>query len=301
MAADNTDNEVLRMIDRLPCWAGTTEIVALAGGITNRNYRVTDRSGKQFVVRLGRDIPEHGVMRFHELAAAQAAHAAGLSPEVVYAGEGVLVSRFITGVTFTPELVREPRNLPRIVDLLKVCHREVPRHFRGPALVFWVFQVVRSYLGLLHAKQSNPYDIGLDTLADKCERLERALGPVTMVFGHNDLLAANVIDDGTRLWLIDWDYAGFNSPLFDLANLASNNELSATQEAAVLEQYFGPTEVRAQRRGFLVMKCASLLRETLWGAVSRVTSKLDFDYTAYARDYLARFDRLWAEFEKHDG
>jgi thiamine kinase-like enzyme len=301
MAADNTDNEVLRMIDQLPCWAGTTEIVPLAGGITNRNYRVTDGNGKQFVVRLGRDIPEHGVMRFNELAAAKAAYAAGLSPEVVYAGEGVLVSRFIRGVTFTPELVREPRNLPRIVDLVKLCHREVPRHFQGPALVFWVFQVVRSYLGLLDANHSNPYDIGLDTLAEKCARLEQALGPVPIVFGHNDLLAANVMDDGTRLWLIDWDYAGFNSPLFDLANLASNNELTPAMESAVLERYFGPAEARAQRRGFLVMKCASLLRETLWGAVSRVTSTIDFDYAAYARDYLVRFDRMWVDFEKHDG
>ncbi|HZF14887.1 MAG TPA: choline/ethanolamine kinase family protein [Steroidobacteraceae bacterium] len=298
---NKAEDDVLRAIRQLPCWSAVSEIVPLTGGITNRNYRVTDGGGERYVVRLGRDIPAHGVMRFNELAAAKAAFAAGISPEVIYAGDGVLVSRFIAGETFTPELVREPRNLPRIVDLVKRCHQDIPRHFQGPALIFWAFQVVRSYLALLEANRSNPYDIGLDVLAGYCDRLEQALGPVTIVFGHNDLLAANIMDDGRRLWLIDWDYAGFNSPLFDLANLASNNELTAGMEALVLDRYFGPAEAAAQRRGFLAMKCASLLRETLWGAASRITSSLDFDYTAYARDYLARFDRMWKDFEKSHG
>jgi thiamine kinase-like enzyme len=301
MAAGNTDNEVLRRIGELPCWSGKTEIAPLIGGITNRNYRVTDESGERYVVRLGRDIPEHGVLRFNELAAARAAHAAGISPEVIYAGEGVLVSRFIDGKTFAPEDVREPRNLSRIVDTLKRCHHDIPQHLTGPTLIFWVFQVVRNYLHLLEDRHSNPYDIPLDTLRDKCERLEQALGPVTIVFGHNDLLAANLIDDGERLWLIDWDYAGFNSPLFDLANLASNNELTPELETSLLERYFGPAASAAQRRGFAAMKCASLLRETLWGAVARVTSTIDFDYTAYARDYLERFDRMWTHFEAGNG
>jgi thiamine kinase-like enzyme len=301
MAADNRDNEVLRRIGELPCWSGETEIVPLVGGITNRNYRVTDGTGERYVVRLGRDIPEHGVLRFNELAAARAAHAAGISPEVIYAGEGVLVSRFIDGKTLAPEDVREPRNLSRIVDTLKRCHHDIPQHLTGPTLIFWVFQVVRNYLHLLDDRHSNPYDIPLDTLREKCGRLEQALGPVTIVFGHNDLLAANLIDDGERLWLIDWDYAGFNSPLFDLANLASNNELTPELETELLERYFGPAASAAQRRGFAAMKCASLLRETLWGAVSRVTSTIDFDYTAYARNYLARFDRMWARFEAGRG
>jgi hypothetical protein len=49
------------------------------------------------------------------------------------------------------------------------------------------------------------------------------------------------------------------------------------------------------------MKCASLLREALWGAVSRITSQIDFDYAGYARDYLARFDAMWLGFEKQYG
>ena len=271
------------------------------GGITNRNYRITEAGGRRLVVRLGEDIPEHGVMRFNELAAARAAQAAGISPEVIFAGDGFLVSRFIDGRTFTPVDVRESLNLDRIVELVRRCHHDIPRHFQGPALFFWVFQVIRNYLNLLNARDSNPYDVTLDSLAQKGERLEQALGPVTIVFGHNDLLAANLIDDGQRLWLIDWDYAGFNSPLFDLANLASNNEFTPDLEASLLDSYFGRPASREHCRGFAAMQCASLLRETLWGAVSRLTSTIQFDYSAYAHDYLGRFDRMWQKFEASHG
>ncbi len=289
------------LIHGLPCWPGPIDIAPLTGGITNRNYRVSTRGHGQFVVRIGRDIPEHGVLRFNELAAARAAFAAGISPEVIHAGDGCLVSRFVDGKVYTPAQVRAPANLPRIVDVVRRCHRDVPRYFNGPALIFWVFQVNRQYLRLLEARASNPFDAALASLAAHNEALSAGLGPVDIVFGHNDLLAANLIDDGTRLWLIDWDYAGFNSPLFDLANLASNNELTPAMEDAMLDQYFDGAVSAATRRGFVAMKCASLLREALWGAVSRLTSTLDFDYTHYARDYLERFEPRWRDFEVMHG
>ena len=295
---DQTTNDA---IARLPCWSGSIDIAVLSGGITNRNYAVRCSDGSRYVVRMGRDIPEHGVMRFHELAAARAAHAAGLSPEVVYASDGFLVSRYIEGRTYTLEDVRDERNLGRIVELVRRCHQEVPRHFQGPALIFWVFQVIRNYLQLLEARCANPYPVSLAALAARAERLERALGPVTIVFGHNDLLAGNLMDDGQRLWLIDWDYAGFNSPLFDLANLATNNELTAELATRMLAGYFGKPADAQVRRGFEAMQCASLLRESLWGAVSRLTSSIDFDYDAYSRDYLDRFERRWREFEAGHG
>jgi thiamine kinase-like enzyme len=293
------DRDTLARISELPCWSGKIELTPLIGGITNRNYLVADESSQRFVLRMGRDIPEHGVLRFHELAAARAAHAAGISPEVVFVGDGLLVSRYIDGRTLTPKDVREPRNLERIVRVLQRCHHDIPRHFHGPALIFWVFQVIRNYLSLLGAAHANPFDVTLAVLGEKAERLEETVGAVTIVFGHNDLLAANFIDDGAHLWLIDWDYAGFNSPLFDLANLASNNELTPELETTLLEDYFGAPVAANCRRGFQAMKCASLLREALWSGVSRITSTIDFDYTSYARGYLARFERMWQGFA-HD-
>ncbi len=296
--SENNNDEAIRA---LPCWSGDVEISPLSGGITNRNYRVSERGGRQFVVRIGRDIPEHGVLRFNELAAARAACAVGLTPEVVYAAEGFLVSRFVQGRTLRPEDVRTAGQLERIVELLRRCHQEIPRQLQGPALMFWVFQVIRQYLRELAARGQHPYAVELDDLAEIARRLELAVGPVTIVFGHNDLLAANLIDDGERLWLIDWDYAGFNSPLFDLANLASNNAFTPELESQLLSRYFGADFEPWIARGFAAMQCASLLRESLWGAVSRLTSTIDFDYAGYAREYLQRFERHWQRFQEQRG
>lgn len=279
----------------LTIWNGTVEPEALPGGITNTNFVVADR-GEKFVVRIGDDIPVHGLLRFNELAASRAAFAAGVSPEVVHAEPGVLVLRFVEGRSLAAEDVREPAQLRRIVPLLKRVHEEIPRHLEGAALIFWVFQVLRDYRRSLRqgASRMVPALPRLESVADE---LEAAVGPVRIVFGHNDLLAANFIDAGDRLWLVDWDYAGFNSPLFDLANLASNSEFAENGEKWLLEAYFEePVGDRMWRR-YAAMKCASLLREAMWSMISEIHSTLDFDYVAYTEENMARFERAFSRFK----
>jgi len=201
-------NEIENQVAALACFKDPQEITPLAGGLTNVNVLVTDGDNK-YVVRLGADIPEHGVMRWNELALSTAASRAGLSPNVIHHEPGVLVLDFIDN------------------------------------------------------------------------RLEAATGKIDLVIGHNDLLAANILDDGKQLWLIDWEYGGFNSPLFDLAGLASNNGLSQQQEFAMLTQYFG-TEDSSRWRSYNALKCSSLMRETLWSMTSEIHSKLDEDYASYS-------------------
>ena len=280
----------------LACWSGRVAPEPLTGGITNKNYLVRDR-GERFVVRIGDDIPVHQVMRFNELAASRAAAAVGLSPQVVHSEPGALVFRFIEGKTLAAEDVRPRPMLARILPLIRRCHREMPQHLRGPALIFWVFHIVRDYAATLREGKSR-WIPELPRLLRAAAALEAAIGAIDIVYGHNDLLPANFIDDGTRLWLIDWDYAGFNSPLFDLGNLCSNNEVAPEDEAWLLEAYFERPLDDGLRRRYQTMKCASLLREAMWGMVSEIHSTLDFDYRAYASDYLARFERAHARLER---
>ncbi len=282
-------------IARLACWSGAVEPEPVTGGITNLNFVVDDR-GERFFVRLGDDIPVHGVMRFNELAASRAAHAAGVSPEVVHAEPGALVLRFVEGTTYGEAEVRKAHAEGRIVPMIRRVHREIPKHFQGPALIFWVFQVTRGYANSLRDGGSRATG-ELPRFLEINEALEAAVGPVEIVFGHNDLLAGNFIDDGERLWLVDWDYAGFNSPLFDLANLASNNQFDAAAEDRLLESYFETIADDAMRRRLAAMKCASLLRETMWSMVSEIHLDIDFDYVAYTAENLARFERAWADFK----
>jgi len=267
----------------------------LAGGITNMNFLVRD-AGEKFVVRGGDDIPVHQIMRFNELAASKAAYDTGLSPEVVHAEPGILVLRYVEGRTLTAGDMRDPMRLHKVVPMLKRVHREMPRHLRGPLLAFWVFHAIRDYAHTLKDIGSR-YASRLPDLLDVAENLELAVGPVDVVFGHNDLLPGNFVEGGGRLWLIDWDYAGFNTPLFDLANLASNAGFGRDEELALLTMYFGrPPEPRLLN-SFDAMKCASLLREAMWSMVSEIVSRIDFDYAAYTADYMDRFARALSAFE----
>ena len=280
-------------IHALGIWNGPIDISAITGGITNRNYLVRDGALKR-VVRLGDDIPVHHISRSNELAASKAAHAAGLSPAVIHHAPGVLVLDYIDARALTPEDLRDAGTLERVIPLVRACHHDIAREFRGSATIFWVFHVVRDYIATLDAAGS-PYHQLFSDLLTKAERLEQAAGPFEIAFGHNDMLAANFLDDGKRLWLIDWDYAGFNTPLFDLGGLASNNEFSEDAERAMLEAYYqAPLTLDLWRR-YRAMKCASLLREMLWSMVSEIHSTIDFDYAAYTAENRARFERAYAE------
>ncbi|MEM7268156.1 MAG: phosphotransferase [Pseudomonadota bacterium] len=279
----------------LPCWTAPESAELLGGGITNVNVQLRD-GGREFVVRLGADIPVHGVMRWNELAISRAAQAAGVAPAVHYAEPGALALDFIAGRTFSEADVRDDANLHRIIALLKSAHRGVQHHLRGPALTFWVFHVLRDYAATLR-RDSSRHVGRLTDLLETAAILEEAVGPIDLVLGHNDLLAGNLIDDGERLWLIDWEYAGFNSPLFDLGGLATNNGLSEAQELAMLEQYFD-APAAPRWRAYSAMKCASLLRETMWSMTSEIHSELDFDYAAYTEENLARFEAALADFRQ---
>lgn len=286
--------EAMARVQALTCWSGKIQPEIIKGGITNANFLVED-GGRRYFVRIGDDIPVHGVMRFNELAASRAAAACGLSPNVVHAEPGALVFEFVDGKTLRAEDVRRPEMLTRILPLIRKCHREMPLHVTGPALIFWVFHVLRDYGHSLAVGQSR-HIAALPRLLGISAELENAVGPVEIVYGHNDLLPTNFIDADARLWLIDWDYAGFNSPLFDLANLCSNNEVPEADETRLLEAYFERAADTDLLRRYHAMKCASLLREAMWSMISEIHSTLDFDYPAYTAENLARFEHALGDF-----
>jgi len=270
----------MRPIDRvlgLKIWQGEAVAEPLGGGITNVNFRVRDGRG-QVVVRVGDDIPVHQIMRFNELAASRAAFLAGVSPQVLHHEPGILVIDFIEGRTMTAADLRDGALDLALGQVIRT-HREIPRYLRGPSLTFWVFQVIRDYALTLTDGSSRHLE-ALPELLARAEALEEAVGRIEMVFGHNDLLPANFLHDGSRMWLIDWDYAGWGSPLFDLGGLAANAGLSTTQEEAMLTRYFGALDRHLMRR-YGAMKAAAALREAMWSMVSEIHSELEFDYAAY--------------------
>ena len=281
-------------VRRLPIWRGPVELSPLGGGMTNQNFLV-ECGGRRSVVRLGDDIPEHGIVRAFEVAASRAAHAAGIAPAVLHAEPGALVIDFIEGRTLAAEDVRDRRLRERLVGLLRSAHSDVARHLRGAAPMFWVFHVVSDYAHTLNEARSRHASRVGDFL-ERAALLEKAVGPIEVVFGHNDLLPANIIDDGSKLWLLDWEYAGFNSPLFDLGGLASNSDLAPDMAEALLETYLGRPIDDGLRLKAAAMTAASLLRETMWSMVSEIKSRVAHDFAGYTATNLARFEAAYSRF-----
>jgi len=284
----------MRRIAGLPLWRGKIRAESLPGGLSNRNFVVRD-GGDAYVARLvGGDDPAHGIVRAREIAVSQAAHRAGIAPELVHAEPGLLVLRLIEGRTLTAAEVAAPVMLRRIAALLRRCHGEVAAHLRGPAPCFWVFHALRDYLAALAARGVPPEPI--ERLRGIAAALEAAVGPIRLALTHNDLMPGNLIDDGARLWLIDWEYAGFGAPLFDLASLAVDNALDAAAQETLLAAYYRRAPSAALRRRFAAMRIAAALREALWARVQEMHATLDFDYAGYAEAHEARFEADYAAF-----
>ncbi len=273
-------------IKSLPIWKNIENIEPLEGGITNLNFLVSD-SGSKSVVRLGSDIPEHLVYRSNEIIVSEAAYQIGVSPKLIYNEPGVLVLEFIESKTLEPKTVRE--NLNKIVPIIRKIHDEIPNKLSGQPQIFWVFYVIKYYSNYLLNNNSSHISL-IPSLLKKAEKLEKLSSPREIVFGHNDLLAANFLDDGYKIWVVDWEYGGFNDPLFDIGGLSSNNDLDENLENEVLEIYFKEKPSKDLIIKYNAMKTASLLRETMWSMVSEITSKIEFNYAEYTSDNLKKFE-----------
>ncbi len=283
------DNNTTQFISSLKFWENSIEIEPVIGGITNQNFIVTDGSIKYFV-RIGDDIPEHLVFRSNEIQASKAASEIGICPQLLYNNKSVQIFDYINGQTF--DSIDIKKNLEGITNLIKKVHNQIPNYLVGQSVIFWVFHVIKNYKKFLENHESS-YKNLLPDLINKAVRLENISSPFDIVFSHNDLLPANFIQDQEKIWLIDWEYAGFNTPLFDLGGLASNNDFTEDEERYLLENYFEKKLSSELLIKYKAIKCASLLRETMWSMVSEITSKIEFDYKSYTSNNLAKLNSAY--------
>ncbi len=261
-------------------WPGEqVSIEPLGGGITNRNFKV-EAGGREFVLRIGgTDTELLGIDRTAEHAASRVAAELGLGPEVVafIEPEGYLVTRFVDGEVGKVDV-------ERVGAALRLLHG-------GPALPgrFNSFRVVETYR-ITARDHGVAVPSAYDTAKELADRIERRRSGAPLRPCHNDLLNANFIDDGVRLWLVDWEYAGMGDPFFDLGNFAVNHELAEEGENALLAAY-GSDEGDA----LVLMRFMSDFREAMWGIVQLAISELDFDFAAYAEEHFERLARTAAE------
>jgi thiamine kinase-like enzyme len=274
------------VIAQIPGWAGARTVTStLGGGITNLNYRV-DVEGESFVVRIpGKDCELLGIDRQREYACTKAASRSGVGPEVVHylEAEGILVTSFIPGRAISMEEMGRPTTIRRVAESLR-------RYHSGPAFpgTFSALATILEYLRISRSGASLPSRI--DWMVEQAEVIDRALRAVPRPPRpcHNDLLAANFIDDGHLIRIVDWEYAAMGDPFFDLGNFAVHHGLSDTQEAMLLEAYLGQATTPDAAR-LKLMKAISDLREAMWAMVQVTISSLDYDFVHYGKKHFARY------------
>ena len=282
----NTD-QLNKKLQTLGIFDGKIDLKFFEGFMTNNSYLACD-DNKKYVVKIRVNREHYGVVSGHEVEASKAGYRGGISPKVVYNDDSILIFQYIDSNELTVEKIRKKETLKKIVSLIKIVQKEVVKYLEGPNLSIGLFQMIKNKISILKERGS-PYDDKFNNLIKDCEIFERKYEPHEIAFAHNDFYFKNILDDGKKLWLIDWEFSGFNPPLLDLANLSKNNELSQEEDNFILEEYFGDTVTEASRYKFQELKCASLLKGVLWGMISEIFSEKVFDYKSYT-------DRIYAKY-----
>jgi thiamine kinase-like enzyme len=291
--------ELDALLDRVVVLQGRQRTVSeLGGGLTNNNYRVQTDEGGDYVVRVSE--ASTGLLaidRENERVNTRAAGEAGVGARVIEAvpDAGVLVVEFLNGRTLDIGDVRNPEMLPRIAEAVRRLH--AISSFDGS---FDMRKIRRYYLSVVQERGYRIPDDYLD-LQQQIEELEHAMVPSAEVLVpcNNDLLAANFIDDGERIWLIDYEYSGMNEASFELGNISSESFLDLAQTRLLVSSYWGrDSELKLART-----RAWSLLARygwTLWAAIQDGASSIDFDFWSWGMQKYdsARGELLGPEYQE---
>jgi len=284
-AITRPERRLIRRMLRLDFARGPFVVEQIRGGLSNHNFAVRV-GGHAYFARFCHERPLLGIDRRNELVCQQAASVRGVAPEVIHQDQGLLICRFVEGRTLAPADLRDPAVIAQLAALLHHLHAGWDV-VTGEILYFCPFQAVRTYARTAERLEADlPHDIG--ALLEDTQAMARRITPFRPVLCHNDLMPANLIDDGRRLWLVDWEYGGIGHPLFDLANASANAGFSDDEDRALLEAYRSQVDPRDLSE-LNIFKAMSLLRESLWSTIQTVASDIDFDYRRYATENLQAY------------
>ena len=290
MSPPLTDVQLDELLEEFAVLAGRPrQLQELSGGLTNRNVKVTTAGGV-YVARCADPANLLGINRDDEYYNSHAAERAGVgAPVIDYRPDlGVLLVGFLNGVTLSNADFRRPGVIGKVASACRALHA-------GPRFSsdFDMFALQPQYLEVVR-KNGFRLPAGYLDHAEKFDQIRRVLAQTGQptVPCHNDLLAANFIEEGERVWLIDYEYAGNNDPCFELGNIWRECRLSVGQLEELVSAYFGGPRrdklARARLQGTV-----SQYGWTLWGCIQNGSSVLEFDFWEWA---MQRYDNAVAEF-----
>ncbi len=264
------------------------------GGLTNRVYRIGD-GADPVVLRLPGKGTEAYIDRAAEAVNARAAAAAGVSPAVLHAGEdGVMLTTFVpAAATMTPDrFATRPGAVERAAVALRRLHTE-SAPFAGRFELFAMIDGYLRHLGELGATLPDGYH----AVVAEAEPVRAALAahPAPLAPCHCDPLCENFLDTGERMWIVDWEYAGNNDPLWDLGDLSVEGGFDAAMDTRLLAAYFGRAPTAAEAGRMVIHKAMCDLLWTLWGLIQHANGNPAEDFWAYATGRFERCRSLMAD------
>jgi thiamine kinase-like enzyme len=282
--------EILATLDRVPELetVDRAEIsIEKLGGLTNQNYKITTPIGT-FVLRIPGAGTSEYISRENESLAARITSEIGVNAPLIYfdARDGVQLTRFIEGgVTMNAERFKDFGSVRRAAQSLRRVH-DCGRPFRNR---FELFQMIDEYLDIL-AKKDAPLPDGYHDVKREAESVRKALSarPLPIVPCHCDPLAENFLDTGSQVFIIDWEYAGNNDPMWDLGDVSVEAGFGPDQDEALLQAYVDGAPSANDRGRMVLYKAMCDLLWTLWGIIQHVNKNPADDFWAYA---VNRFER----------
>jgi thiamine kinase-like enzyme len=264
------------------------------GGLTNEVFYV-DHAGEQYVLRLPGKGTEEYINRAHERQAAKEAARVKVAPDVVYVDDatGIMVTRYADdNVTMSPKLFKTRKGAAaRAAEALKRLHASDAKF---PAR-FELFAMIDDYLKVLSTKDVELPE-GYNDALKQAEKVRKALAAhrLPLVACHCDPLCENFLDTGKRMWIVDWEYAGMNDPMWDLGDLAVEGQFTPSLEDELLAAYFPEGPSSAERGRFVIYKAMCDLLWTLWGLIQLANKNPADDFRAYSQTRFARCKALMA-------
>ena len=280
MAVSEPDPSIDEVLAAIPAWRGrAVSAEPISGGLTNRNYRVIVDGTPHFLRIPGEATELLGVDRDNELHNTRAAAAAGVGPAVVnyIPAFSVIVLAWLDARTMSNPAFEAPGSETRIAAALRQLHAS-ERFLHD----FNMFRLIEFYLRVVDERGIQIPD-GYRDRSDRVPRIEAALAvhPLPTVPCHNDLLAENYLDDGERLWIVDYEYSGNNDPTFELGDTALELGFDAGRQEALCAAYFGEATPSLLSRIRLQMIVSDVLW-SLWAAIQEAISPIDYDFWGMA-------------------
>ena len=278
------------VIAAIPSWVGAQiDVMPISGGLTNRNFRVSVDGTSHFVRIPGVATDLLAVDRGNELANTIAAAEAGVGARVLHhlPAWNVMVLEWLDAKTMSNAAFQQPGAPARIADALQRLHA-------GPSFRddFDMVALTRRYLGVIDDRRI-PVPHGYREHLAAVPRIDEALRahPLGSVPCNNDLLAENYLDDGNRLWIVDYEYSGNNDPTFEIGNTAQELQFDEGRLRQLIAAYFGEATPALIARCRLQM-IMSDVGWCLWAAIQARISPIDFDFWGWAVERWARAEAM---------